>query len=620
LVEIVYILLIALGSTGVGLALLRKFGPIFSSRAEELVFSVGIGLGCLALSTMLLGLIGILYAPVFYLLLLVGLLLGRKELLGISGRLQGRLINGSPDWTSYSFGIAILIGLALALNLLRALMPPHGAVDPLAYHLALPSIYLSKHYLSFERTITGTLYPDNIGMLYTAAMGLRSAALAQVVHWFMGAMTVVAIWCFCRDYFNSQVGIFAAAIYAFTPVFVFFSPLAYVDVGVAFFQFLSLWALFKWMREGEERTLLLVGVLTGFAMGAKHTALFLGVASALMILVRLVMGKRTLPQIIRSLLLFGGVALLLALPWYVRAYYYSGNPVWPIANDFFGGLPYGSSFSLGKLSGSGASGYEWDRLLHLLYVTSTSLWEWAWNGQLGWQRATGILYLALTPVAFLYWQVTRVRWLILCSGIYYLLIVLYVDGNPRYNLAFFALMSILAGWGAQRFSGHRFRALQVIFKATFVVALLSSLAQSYALAYPAIHRLLARQNPEQYLLANEGNYKAFTYVNQHLSSSAKVLLQGIVKGYYCEREYMWDHPYQALLQYDDYETPEQLHAQLKKLGITHIVRMIQVPASRIALGYPQYFADPLQEAYRKRYLKLLYRDSGYVVFEVTNPG
>lgn len=619
MVELVYIVLMALGSTGAGLAIMRKFGPTFSSRGEELVFSVGIGLGCLSLSGMLLGLLGLLYAPAFYSLLLAGLFLGRKELVGMAGRLQGRLADRSLGWDSYSFWIAILIGLALALNLLRALMPPHGAVDPLAYHLALPNIYISKHYLSFEQTLTGTLYPDNVGMLYTAAIALRSATLAQVVHWFMGVITVGAIWCFCRDYFNSRVGVFASAIYAFTPVFVFFSPLAYVDVGVALFQFLSLWALFKWMREGEERTLLLVGILTGLAMGAKHTALFLGVSSALMILVRLLMWNSSLSHIIRSLVLFGGVALLLALPWYLRAYYFAGNPVWPIANDFFGGLPYGSSFSIGELTGKGASGFKWDRIRDLLYVTATSLWEWTWNGQLGWQRATSIYYLALTPVSLLYWQQPRIRWLILCSAAYYLLIVLYIDGNPRYNLAFFALLSILAGWGAQRFSEHRFQAFQVVFKLTFAVALLCSLAQNYALAYPALYRLHTRQSHEQFLLANEGNYKAFAFVNQQLPVNAKLLLQGIVKGYYCQREYMWDHPFQELLKYDIYRTPEELHDQFKKLGITHIVRMIHIPQSRVALGYPQYFIDPLQEAYRKKYLKLLYRDEGYVVFEVSNP-
>ncbi len=618
MVELVYIVLMALGSTGAGLALLRTVGPTSTSRAEELVFSIGVGLGCLALCTMFLGLLGLLFEPVFYVLLLAGLLLGRKQLIGMAGRLQGRLAERSLAWDSFSLCIVVFVGLALALNLLRALMPPHGAVDPLAYHLALPNIYLIKHYLSFEQTLTGSLYPDNIGMLYTAAIGLRGASLAQVVHWFMGAVTVMAIWCFCRDYFNSQVGVFAAAIYAFTPVFIFFSPLAYVDVGVALFQFLSLWALFKWMREGGDRTLLLVGIFTGLAMGSKHTALFLGMASSLAIFLRLLKLKEPPKKMARSLFLFGGVALLLAMPWYLRALIYAGNPVWPVANELFGGLPYGSNFSIAMPSVVETSGLQWERIKDLAYVAATSLWEWAWNGQLGWQRATGIYYLALPPVALFHWRRARLRWLILGSALYYLMVVLYVDGNPRYNLAFFALLSILAGWVAQRFSAHRIRSLRLLFNSTFLATLLCGLAQSYALAYPAVHFTLSRQDSEQFLLATEGNYKAFSFVNRQLPPDAKVLLQGIVKGYYCQREYMWDHPYQRLLQYGEYATAEQMLERMKELRITHIVRMIHIPPGRINF-FPQYFTDSKHEEFRKKFLKLLYRDNGYVVFEISYP-
>ena len=59
---------------------------------------------------------------------------------------------------------------------------------------------------------------------------------------------------------------------------------------------------------------------------------------------------------------------------------------------------------------------------------------------------------------------------------------------------------------------------------------------------------------------------------------------------------------------------------MESLGITHIVRMINIPQSRLAIGYSQYFTDPLQENFRKKYLKLLYRDGGYVVFEISQPG
>ena len=49
----------------------------------------------------------------------------------------------------------------------------HGAVDPLAYHLALPSIYLAKHDLSFECNPYWTLYPDNIDVVYGRAHSAR---------------------------------------------------------------------------------------------------------------------------------------------------------------------------------------------------------------------------------------------------------------------------------------------------------------------------------------------------------------------------------------------------------------------------------------------------------------
>ena len=618
MVEILYIVIIALSSAGVGLTLLRLVGPTSHSRAEELVFSIGLGLGSLALSTLILGLVGLLYEPPFYVLLAVGLLLGRKELVGIAGRLQGRLFDRSREWDRFFLFVIIITGISIAFNLLRALMPPHGAVDPLAYHLALPSLYLSKNYLSFERTLTGALYADNIGMLYTAAISLRGPELAQVVHWFMGVMTGIAIWCFCRDYFNSQVGIIAAAVVFFTPVLMFYSPLAYVDVGVALFQFLSLWVLFKWVREGGDRTLLLMGIFTGLAMGSKHTALFLGVSLALVILLVLLYKREGVVKIGKSLFLFGGIALLLALPWYLRAWIHADNPVWPVANDLFSGLSYGSTFSVSRPADVVTSDWNWERISNLLVILATSLWEWAWNEQLGWQRATGIYYLTLVPVSILHWRRRSVRWLILCSVAYYAMIVLYIDGNPRYSIAFFALLSVLAGWGAVRLSNHQLTGFRFVFRLTFLISLLCSLAQSYALSYPSIQFALSRQGSEQFLRENEGNYKAFSFVNSQLPQNAKVLLQGIVKGFYCQRDYLWDHPYQRLLQYSELTTSEQMLVRLKTLGVTHIVRMIHIPPGRTVF-FPQYFMDFKHEDFRKKYLKLLYRDHGYVVFEINYP-
>ncbi len=618
MVELVYIVLIATVAVGLGLKLLRRVGPICSSRAEELTFSLGLGLGGLALGVLLLGFAHLLYVEVFYVILALGAVWGRKELVGLVGRLQGRLATTRFAWRSFHFWLLVLITIGLALNLLRALMPAHGAVDPLAYHLALPKIYLLRHYLSFERTLTGALYPDNIGMLYLLAIALRGAILAQVVHWFMGATTVFAIWCFCRGYFNGKVGVWAAAIYAFTPVVVFFSPLAYVDVGVGLFQFLGIWALFKWVQSGDRRALLLTAIFCGLAMGAKHTSIFMAIFSVAIVVGRGWYRKEDLRSIAQSVLLFSAVSIGLVLPWYARALWEAGNPVWPVANRLFDGLPYGGSFSVS--SAGGVTAFFSERALHLLYWSAASLWEWAWNGQLGWQRATGIYFVALLPGLLAYINRVRVRWLAFFCLLYYLLVVLYIDGNPRYSLALFAILSTLAGYVAEHLSNSRVRALGWLIKFAFMVTVIFNLAWGYFLSNKGLNFVFSHQTSGQFLAENEGNYQAFRYVDQHLPASSVVLLQGIVKGYYCERIYLWDHPHQMLLQYGDYKTSAELLVRMRELGITHIVRMINIPSSRTqGIGYPQYFADEYHEDFRKKYLKLLYRDRGYVVFEIAYP-
>jgi hypothetical protein len=43
--------------------------------------------------------------------------------------------------------------------------------------------------------------------------------------------------------------------------------------------------------------------------------------------------------------------------------------------------------------------------------------------------------------------------------------------------------------------------------------------------------------------------------------------------------------------------------------------MIQIPPGRLEF-YPQYFTDQLHEAFRRKYLRLVYRDESYVAFEI----
>lgn len=620
MVELIYIFLIGVVAVGFGRRLLRWLGIANYWLAEELAFSFGLGMGAIALGVLLLGATHLLYESALYLLLLAFGAAGSRELLGVGGRLKSRLQYGYWQPRSFYFWLAVLALGGFSFNLLRALTPAHGAVDPLAYHLALPALYLKKHYLSFEPTLTGALYPDNIGMLYTLAIGLRGAVLAQLFHLSLAVATVLAIVGFCRRFFDLRVGLWAAVIFSSLPVLVFFAPLGYVDLGVCFFQFLGCWALFNWLEERDDKMLLLSAFFVGLALGGKHTAIplwFLGVA--------IIAGAERLHRVPAGRILgrcawWGGMALLLVLPWYLRAYLTAGNPVWPVANSLFSGFPYYSIYNGGGTSsGGGVAGWlpSLDRLQELLYVSATSLWKWSLiPGEA--QKAVGGYLIALLPGLLLYARSRRVLWLTAFCLTGYLLLVIYIGGVPRYNLYLFAFLSVLAGYVAEGMVQGQLAPWRWLLQGAFVLTLLCNLAWNYYLATDAIEYHLSNKSPEQFLSEHEGSYRVFQVVNQQLPEDATVLLQGLVQGYYCQRSYLWDHPYQRVVNYQDYPTPEFLFGRMKELGITHVVRLINVPEIRIKLGYPQYFADPFHEDFRKKYLKLLYRDESYALFELKN--
>ena len=187
--------------------------------------------------------------------------------------------------------------------------------------------------------------------------------------------------------------------------------------------------------------------------------------------------------------------------------------------------------------------------------------------------------------------------------------------NPRYGLVLFAFLSILCGYVIERLLRCRVKVIPMMFKVAFVATTFLNISWAYALAKPVLPVSTGVESREQFLTKAVTNYRVFRYANNQLPPSARILLQGIVRGYYCDREYLWDHPFQATINYEDFSKPDELLERMGQLGVTHVVRMIHIPSFRQKF-FPQYFADPFHEEFRKRHLKALYNDEAYVLFKV----
>ncbi|MES2463736.1 MAG: glycosyltransferase family 39 protein, partial [Armatimonadota bacterium] len=149
------------------------------------------------------------------------------------------------------------------------------------------------------------------------------------------------------DRFGRSVGVLAALLVASTPIVLWESTIAYIDLSTALFTWLSLYALINaaqaaTLPDSEEKHniswLLVSAIMMGFALGTKLTVLafwgmlLLGVLGWHVATTRQ-WAKETLPHAA----LWAGVSLLVGLPWYLKTWFYTGSPVYPFFYNLFGG-------------------------------------------------------------------------------------------------------------------------------------------------------------------------------------------------------------------------------------------------------------------------------------------
>jgi hypothetical protein len=107
------------------------------------------------------------------------------------------------------------------------------------------------------------------------------------------------------------------------------STASLIDGGLACAIALSALNLLVWVRSGSRAALVVSGLFLGAGVGMKYIGLYAAIAFGVAAL--LVAGRRARPAAIATLAV---PALLVAAPWYVKNWIWTGNPVFPF---LFGG-------------------------------------------------------------------------------------------------------------------------------------------------------------------------------------------------------------------------------------------------------------------------------------------
>ena len=156
--------------------------------------------------------------------------------------------------TCPSCGADLLTVIALAA-LIPALAPPSmGDWDSLAYHLAVPKLYLEHGGIYHIDFIIPLQLPVPDGdALHAGAGDAQTRSAAKLMNYWVGVLLVLAVVVLVSKHFNAKAAPMAAIAVAGMPIVLWEATTAYVDLATALYTVVAVHLLLNYLDKPERR-------------------------------------------------------------------------------------------------------------------------------------------------------------------------------------------------------------------------------------------------------------------------------------------------------------------------------------------------------------------------------
>lgn len=314
-------------AAGVGRAALARMDLKLLTRPERLALEAGIGVGIVALGTLLFGLAGLFRPLLLWGVLIIAVLLLRQHLLGWLREMRD-LLRSVRIESAGQAGVALFCGLLLVLALLVALAPPTHW-DSLAYHLVGMQRALRQGGIYAQPDNFYLGLSQNVEMLYGLTVGLfgRDTAAAPV-HFGLGMLALLATAGVVRRYAGRSAGWVAVLLLLSAYNVWGLFGWAYVDLGTMLYGALALVAATAWREtvaagKSTRGWLIVMGAIVGLGMGVKYTTAALGLALGVFVLLH------QPRRVVQNGVVMGLAAALAFAPWAAKGVLLYHNPIYP---------------------------------------------------------------------------------------------------------------------------------------------------------------------------------------------------------------------------------------------------------------------------------------------------
>jgi len=632
IVSMFILLLILFAGYGLGQKLLKwfKFGKEFS--LENFIFSIGLGLGGLIFFIFGIGIVGLLYKSLVWVFLIIFGIIGLWEI--VKQKLS--LLVQREKFVGFEIFWIIVLFLTGLIFLIGALSPD-TYYDSLVYYLGVPNYWIVNHRITVVPYNYLSQHPYNISLLYTVGLLLKDDILAKLIHFSLGVLTLITIYVFCRKYFNRQIGLLAAVIFYTIPVVGMVSQRAGIELGLAFFETLAVFAFINWCQTDNRpitpafaeasagrrslshsvtqspshpitshKWLIISGIFAGLAMGGKYTSVICAIGLFIIIIFKvLYFDKEGISKALRNAFLFGTICTLVLLPWLIKNTINTGNPVFPFFCDFIGKLRLREFKPLEACS---------------LKPKNIFLFPWTVTmGQDTKEPIPGPIFLLTLPFLFLFGKPDKITKLLLFySSILYIFWAFWIC-YLRYFIPSLPIISVILAiyiskvTVPQIFKKVILSVTSLVFLGNIYFILLMQKLNQNPLPF-----VLGLESKEEFLFTQRGGYPnpyygVINWANQNLPETVRILFLGEARGLYTERQIVfsfvsdWTH----IVEYSRLsKNGDELAEKLRREKITHI--LLNVPeAKRLACYDMLYWEGEDLRVFLEfwnKYVKEIYKD------------
>lgn len=525
-------LCVAVGRTAVE----RLPGTALSPR-ELLLFSLGVGVGVVGTSILLLGLAGFLNGGGLAVLCLACVGVCWKSFVRLPSLLGEAL---ADVWAGWSLAEFAFFGILAIFMLSHAALPPTN-FDSLAYHLAVPELYLREGRIFLPPNNFHAAFVGLVHMLYIPLLAVGGAAAPAMLSSVL-ALSLIPLAQLLGEYLaDGQTGRIASILVWGGPILVLGAITPRIDVTLVWYLLLGHYAVLLVVRDPTRRRLLWIGgALLGCAIGVKLSAVLYIVGVSPLILFVGWRQQRSGGRDTAGLAIFVVAVIVSALPWLIRNWMWLGDPLYPhLAGSrveawlqaLYGGelLP----------SGTGRSPSQQLRILRIPF----NFFDFFFAPRRLTPEAEALLYFAnpalwVLPLWLLFRRGTDKLWLALPAVAYGLAVVIRYSGglNLRYLIpAVVPLAIVSAALVVACLRRHLHWAATVLLMLPFAASVII-----WTATQPAWRYLTGRLSASEYL-SDKANGDLRSYLNENTPVGSQILMLFDARGFGISRSVIPDY-------------------------------------------------------------------------------